>query len=76
MEAVKLCDHKEVMVGEVFVECTEKTEFPGFGFSRQGSMGAWRGQETAPENALHFGDQKLAACDMLTRNREPKWKTG
>jgi hypothetical protein len=45
-----------VIVGEVFVERTEKTEFPGSGFSRQGSLAS---QKTAPEKNLHFGGSKV-----------------
>jgi hypothetical protein len=37
----------------------EKTEFPGFGFSRYGSTGAWRSQEMAPGKNLHFGGSKV-----------------
>jgi hypothetical protein len=34
MVTAKLCDRR-VRVGEVFVKCTEKTEFPGFEFLPQ-----------------------------------------
>ncbi len=37
-----------VRVGEVFVECAEKTELPGFGFLRQAKTAPWGGK-TAPE---------------------------
>jgi hypothetical protein len=46
---------KEVRVGEVFVERTERTGFPVLGFSRQGSIDAWRGPKTAPAKHFHFG---------------------
>ena len=41
------------------MECIEKTEFPDFGFSREGATGAWRSQETAPGENLHFGGSKV-----------------
>jgi hypothetical protein len=45
----------EVRAGEVFMGCTEKTEFPNFGFSRRGPARPWRSQETAPGKNLHLG---------------------
>jgi hypothetical protein len=32
---------QEVRVGEMFMECAEKTRFSGFGFFRQGENGSW-----------------------------------
>jgi hypothetical protein len=32
-------------LGELFVECAEKVEFPGFGFFRQGGNCALRGED-------------------------------
>jgi hypothetical protein len=43
---------QEVRVGEVFVECAEKTGFPGFGFFLQGNNYALRGRRRLPEEKL------------------------
>jgi hypothetical protein len=45
---------KEVMVGEVFVECTAKTDFPGFGFSGLGESGARWSRKGLPEEEVHL----------------------
>jgi hypothetical protein len=50
---------KDVRVGEVRVECAEKTGFPGFGFSRQGEIAAWASQRRLPEKRLHWGGSKV-----------------
>jgi hypothetical protein len=70
---------QEVGAGEVFVEFNEKKQLPGFGFFRRGEIGVCPSQKTgarrkSPEK-LQLGDQKLAACDNLTEDREPKWKS-
>ena len=44
---------EKVGVGEVFVECTEKAEFPGFEFSRQDEIGACLSQRRLPKEKLH-----------------------
>ena len=38
----------DVEAGDVFVEITEKTQFPGFRFSRRVECGAWQRQKRAP----------------------------
>jgi hypothetical protein len=43
---------QEVGVGEVFVECAEKTGFPGFGFFLQGNNYALRGRRRLPEEKM------------------------
>jgi hypothetical protein len=63
---------QEVRVGEVFVECAEKTGFPGFGFSQQGSIGAWRSQKTAPGKNLHFGRSKVGGWVYTHRHLRSK----
>jgi hypothetical protein len=40
---------QKVRVGEVFVECAEKTRFPDFGFFWQGNNYALRGRRRLPE---------------------------
>jgi hypothetical protein len=50
---------QDVRVGEVFMECAEKKEFPGFGFFRQGANCALRGRKRLPNEKLQA--QKLQA---------------
>ena len=38
---------REVRLGEVFVECAENTEFPGFGFLRQAETAPWGGNNSS-----------------------------
>jgi hypothetical protein len=67
-----------VGVGEVFVEITEKAQFPGSGSFRRSEIGVWWGQKTAPGEApktCTSEDQKLAAGDRVTGSREPKWRS-
>ena len=75
---------QEVRVGEVFMECAEKTGFPAFGFSRRGGIGAWPSQKTAFEekvpkdfNSKDFNSE-IKNCrpviDSLV-SRKPKWKS-
>lgn len=39
---------QDVEVGDVFVEMTEKAQFPGFRFCRRVELGAWQRQKKAP----------------------------
>src|SRR5580704_6506214 len=64
-----------VRLGEVFVECAENTEFPGFGFLRQakiaprgGENGSRRGK-TEPEGSKE-GDWMYTGAMWV-----PKWKS-
>jgi hypothetical protein len=45
---------QEVRVGEVFVECAEKTRFPGFGFFWQGDNRALLGRRRLPEEKMQL----------------------
>jgi hypothetical protein len=38
---------REVRLGELFVECAENTEFPGFGFLRQAETAPWGGKNSS-----------------------------
>jgi hypothetical protein len=54
------------------------TGVPGFGFSGVAKLAPGRAKDgfrrKSPKE-LQSGDQKLAACDNLTEDREPKWKS-
>lgn len=63
---------QDVEVGDVFVEFTEKTRFPGFWFFRGVEFGAWQRQKKAPGKNCAFEDQDLGVCDMLKPNPEAK----
>jgi len=56
---------QDVRVREVFVECTEKTEFPGFGFSGQGDRRALQGRRRLPEEKCYLQDHGMAARFIL-----------
>src|ERR1019366_5317041 len=47
---------QDVEVGDVFVEITEKTQFPGFRFFRRVEFGAWQRQEKAPGEKTALGN--------------------
>ena len=49
---------KEVRVGEVFVECAEKTEFPGFGFLRQAKTAPCGNRTRLPKKKTEPGGLK------------------
>jgi hypothetical protein len=65
---------QKVRVGEVFVECAEKTGFPGFGFFRRGDNCALRGEDGSQRGKRNSQDQRMAAGCILIDIREPKWK--
>ena len=50
---------QDVEVGDVFVEVTEKRQFPGFGFSAGAELALGRGKRRLPEKKLHFGGPRL-----------------
>ena len=50
---------QDVEVGDVFVEITEKTQFPGFRFSRRVEFGAWQRQKKAPGEKTALGGATL-----------------
>ena len=64
MTPAKSGDQEEA--GDVFVEITEKTQFPGFWFFRRVEFGAWQRQKKAPGIKLRFGGSRLGVCDMLS----------
>jgi len=49
---------QDVEVGDVFVEITEKTQFPGLRFFRGWNMVLSRGKRRLPEKKLRFGGSK------------------
>jgi hypothetical protein len=50
---------QDVEVGDVFVEITEKTQFPGFRFSRRVEFGAWQRRKKAPGEKTALGGPRL-----------------
>jgi hypothetical protein len=67
-------------IGEVFVECIEKTGFPGVGFSPHGEIGVWlspRRLSPKLKGAKNYTlqDQKLAAGCRIPASWEPKRKS-
>jgi hypothetical protein len=64
-----------VEVGDVFVEITEKTPFPGFRFLGGVEFGPWQKQEKAPGEKLRFGGSRIGVRNMLCLIQEPKWKS-
>jgi len=44
----------------MFVECIEKTQFPGFGISPQGATRALRGRRRLPEEEMQLAEMQLA----------------
>jgi hypothetical protein len=67
---------QDVEVSDVFVEFTEKTHFPVFGFSGGWNLALGRGKRRLPEKKLRSEEQDLEVCDMLRPIREPKWNPG
>ena len=53
---------KEVMVGEVFVECAEKAEFPSFGFLPQAKTAPFGNRTRLPKKKTEPGGLKEADC--------------
>jgi hypothetical protein len=49
---------KEARVGEVFVECAEKAEFPGFGFLRQAKTAPCENRTRLPKKKTEPGGLK------------------
>jgi len=67
---------QDVEVGDVFMEITEKTQFPGFRFFRRVEFGAWQMLKKAPgEKTALRKDQELGGCDMLMPIQKSKWKS-
>jgi hypothetical protein len=58
--------------GEVFVECAEQTEFPGFGLSGQGENCPLRGRRRLPTRKLHRGGSMDGGGSGLNRTCESK----
>ena len=56
---------QDAEAGDVFVKITEKTQFPGFGFSWRVESGTWQRQKKAPGEKKCAGEQDLGICDML-----------
>jgi hypothetical protein len=50
---------QDVEVGDVFVERTEKTQFPGCRFSRRVKCSAWQRQKKAPGEETALGGARL-----------------
>jgi hypothetical protein len=63
---------QEVRVGEVFVECAEKTGFPGFGFFLQGNNYALRGRRRLPEGKMQLTGSKDGGWEYTDRAGESK----
>jgi hypothetical protein len=63
---------QEVRVGEVFVECAEKTGFPGFGFSLQGNNYALRGRRRLPEEKMQLTGSKDGGWEYTDSAGESK----
>jgi hypothetical protein len=59
-------------VGEVFVECAEKTGFPGFGFFRQGNNYALRGRRRLPEGKMQLTGSKDSGWEYTDNAGESK----
>ena len=51
-----------VEVGDVFVEITKKTPFPGFRFFGGVEFGPWQKQEKAPGEKLRFGGSRIGGA--------------
>jgi hypothetical protein len=54
------------------VEITEKTQFPGFGFSSGVEFGASQAKD---EKKLRFGGSRTEGCDKLRPAEKRKWKS-
>jgi hypothetical protein len=54
-----------VEVGDVFVEITEKTPFPGFRFFGGWNLALDRNKRRLPEKNCALEDQELGVRDML-----------
>jgi hypothetical protein len=63
---------QKVRVGEVFVECAEKTRFPDFGFFWQGNNYALRGRRRLPEGKMQLGGSKEGGWVYTQLERESK----
>jgi hypothetical protein len=74
MGRAKLCD-PGARLGEVFVECAENTEFPGFGFLRQAKTAPWGGNTTPRREKPNPEDRRKAIGRILASCRVPKWKS-
>ena len=59
---------QDVEVGDVFVEITEKTQFPGLRFFRGWNMVLSRGKRRLPEKTALRRIKDLGICDMLKPN--------
>jgi hypothetical protein len=54
--------------GEVFVKCTEKTGFPGFGFSWQGDNPDLRDRRRLPEERMQLAGPEDRGCGYTESN--------
>ena len=59
----------------MFVEITEKKQFPVLGFSGGSNWRLAEPKEGSRRKNCASEDQELAVCDMLSPIREPKWKS-
>jgi hypothetical protein len=64
-----------VRAGEVFVECADKTGFPGFGFFRRGDNCPLRGEDGSQRGKCNSQDETMADGCILTGIRSLKWKS-
>jgi hypothetical protein len=77
MGAAKAPATGEVRAGTCLWNALKRRGFPFLGFSGGGKLAPGRAKDGFPEKKpkkLQSGDQKLEACDNLTKDREPKWK--
>ena len=56
----------------MFVGCTEKTGFSGFGFSDQGDRRSLQDQRRLPEGKCNLQDQRMAFGFVLNRTGKSK----
>src|ERR1035438_7101502 len=59
---------QEVRVGEMFVECAEKTGFPGFGFSGRTPTAPCGGEGGSRRKRCNSADQRKAAGRILAEH--------
>ena len=62
--------------GEVFVECAEKTGFPGFWFLWQAKTASWGDEHSSPEGKKANPEDRMKAIGcILAPCWAPKWKS-
>ena len=71
MTAAKSGD-QDVEVGDVFVECIEKTGVRHFGFCTQGDSPGWQGRKRLPKRECSSQDHRMAVWFILNAIRKSK----